>query len=177
MSTSIHVSKKLEKLIKKLIIPADAKEKAEVLGKWNATVFYFNRTKNWLLYNPKTHYSLILENITARDLPNIREKIGHELHLQLAADGINLTREQVNWFLDGISFHSTDADRSATAHMNQILFDIECYLYGEFCHSLGQINAVINTRPFSLDGAGKYSNLSSPTEEMGKILRVYLTSD
>lgn len=102
MSTPIHVSKKLEKLIQKDITPSVGDENTSILGKWNATVFYVNRRKNWLLYNPKTHYSLILENITAKDLTNIREKISQELQLQLTVDGINATQEQVNWLLDEI---------------------------------------------------------------------------
>lgn len=177
MSTPIHVSKKLEKLIKKYITPSVGDENTAILGKWNATVFYVSRRKNWLLYNPKTHYSLILENITAKDLPNIREKISQELQLQLTVDGINATQEQVNWLLDEIRFHSTDGDRSALGHMNQIIFTLECHLDGNLYHSLAQINAYLNDSIFSLDGASKYTNITKPRKEMEKILKNYLISD
>src|SRR5690606_36687291 len=107
MFPHIHISKKLEKLMNKYVTPFLGDENTSILGKWNATVFYVNRKKNWLLYNPKTHYCLILENITAKDLPNIPEKISQELQLQLSVDGINPTQEQINWLLDEVRFHST----------------------------------------------------------------------
>jgi len=176
MSTFIHISKKLETLIKKYITSIRETENIGILGKWNATVFYVNRTKNWLLYNPITHYTLILENITAKDLPNIRDKIAQEFHLQLAVDGINSTQLQVNWLLDEISFLPTDADRSALSYMNQILFTIECHLSGKHYCSLAQINAYLNESIFSLDGSSKYTRLTTPRKEMEKILSVYLAS-
>lgn len=174
MSTRIHVSKKLETLIKKHMTPIGGTENIGLLGKWNATVFYVNRTKNWLLYNPKSHYSLILENIKAKDLPNIQEKIVQELHLQLVVDGINTTQQQVTWLLDEIRFHSTDGDRSALSYMNQILYTIECHLDGDLYHSLTQINTYLNDSIFSLDGASKYTNITRPRKEMEKILKNYL---
>jgi len=176
MSTAIYVSKKLEKLIKKYITPTGSAENIGILGKWNATVFFTNRRKNWLLYNPKTHYSVILENLTAKDLPNIREVIAQEFQLQLTVDEIDATQEQVNWLLDEINFLPTDADRSSTAHINQLLFIIEFHQHTEYYKSLAEINLDLNDRIFSLDGSSKYTRLTKPREEMEKILNLYLTS-
>lgn len=39
MKTPVYTSKKLEKLIKKLI-QKDSSDQCGILGKWNATVFY-----------------------------------------------------------------------------------------------------------------------------------------
>jgi hypothetical protein len=177
MSTPIFVSKKLEKLIKKYITTTPEKESAGILGKWNATVFYTQGRENWLLYNPKTHYSVILENIEARDLLNIREKIGEELELQLVIDGIEITSEQRNWLLDEISFHPTDGDRSTTAYMNQILYLIPYYQRPEFYISLAGVNAVLNDSVFSLDGYSKFTSITKPRLEMEKILRLYLSTN
>lgn len=177
MSTPIHVSKKLEKLIKKYITPTSSTENTGILGKWNATVFYIERRKNWLLYNPKTHYSVILENVTAKDLPNIREKINLELQLQLASEGMHPTQEQIVWLMDEIQFHPTDGDRSSTGYMNQILLAID-WLYGSDLYpTLAQINAHLNDSVFSLDGASKYSNLTKPRVEIEKILNQYFASN
>ncbi|GGF50952.1 hypothetical protein GCM10011339_44380 [Echinicola rosea] len=44
MSTPVHVSKKLEKLIKKQITPTSSTESTGILGKWSATIFYINLT-------------------------------------------------------------------------------------------------------------------------------------
>lgn len=176
MSTAIHVSKKLEKLIKKYVTPSGSTENSGVLGKWNATVFFTNRRKNWLLYNPKTHYSVILENLSAKDLPNIKEMIAEELQLQLTVEGIDATQAQVNWLLDVINFHPTDADRSATAHINQLLYIIEFHQHPEYYKSLAELNFDLNDRIFSLDGSSKFSRLTKPKEQMKKILSVYLAS-
>ena len=177
MSTAIYVSKKLEKLIKKYISPTSSIENTGILGKWNATVFYIERRKNWLLYNPKTHYSVILENLTAKDLPNIREKINEELQIQLASEGMRLTKEQIDWLMDEIHFFPTDGDQSTTGYMNQILFAID-WLYGSDLYpTLAQINAHLNDSVFSLDGASKHSNLTKPRVEMEKILNQYFPSN
>lgn len=110
-------------------------------------------------------------------MPNIREKIREELHLQLAVDGINPAQEQVNWLLDEISFHSTDGKRSALGYMNQILYTVECHLSGEHYLSFAQINTYLNDSVFSLDGSSKYTRLTTPKKEIEKILSVYLASD
>ncbi|WP_297338210.1 hypothetical protein [Algoriphagus sp.] len=176
MSTPIHVSKKLEKLIKKYVTPSGSTETTGILGKWNATVFYTNRRKNWLVYNPKTHYSLILENLSAKDLPNIREMIAEKFQLQLIVDGIDATQAQVNWLLDEINFHPTDADRSATALINQLLYIIEFHQHPEYYKSLAELNFDLNDRIFSLDGSSRFSQLTKPKEQMKKILGIYLAS-
>lgn len=176
MPTAIHVSKKLEKLIKKYVTPSGSIENTGILGKWNATVFYTNRRKNWLLYNPKTHYSLILENLSAKDLPKIREVIAEEFQLQLIVDGIHATQAQVNWLLDEINFHPTDADRSATAHINQLLYIIEFHQHPEYYKSLAELNLDLNDRIFSLDGSSRFSQLTKPKEQMKKILSAFLAS-
>ncbi len=132
--------------------------------------------KNWLLYNPKTHYSLILENLSAKDLPNIREMIAEELQLQLTVDGIDATQEQVNWLMDEINFLPTDADRSATAHINQLLYIIEFHQHPEYYKSLAELNFDLNDRIFSLDGSSRFTQLTKPKEQMKKILGVYLAS-
>jgi hypothetical protein len=177
MSTAIHVSKKLEKLIKKYITPSGSTENTGILGKWNATVFFTSGRKNWLLYNPKTHYTVILENLSAKDLPNIKVLITEEFQLQLTVDGIDATQEQVNRLLDEINFLPTDADRSATAHINQLLFIIECHQLTEYYKSLAEINICLNNSIFSLDGSSKYTRLTKPKEEMGKILKAHLGTD
>ncbi len=177
MPTPIYTTKKLEKLIQKYIKPKEQAGDAGILGKWNATVFFTNRRKNWLLYNPKTHYSVILENLTAKDLPDIQAKIHEELLLQLEVDGISISPGQVSWLIEEISFHSTDADRSATAHINQLLFIIEFHQHPEYYKSLAEINLDLNDRIFSLDGPSKYTSLTKPKEEMEKILKAYVGTD
>jgi hypothetical protein len=177
MSTPIFTTKKLEKLIQKYVKPKDQAGDPGILGKWNATVFYINRRKNWLLFNPKTHYSVILENITAKDLPNMQEKFREEFLLQLVVDGIDITQKQVDWLVEDVSLHSTDADRSALGYINEILYTIDCHQDPEYYKSLAEINIYLNNSIFSLDGPSRYTRLTKPKEEMGKILKAYMGTE
>ncbi|WP_139352705.1 hypothetical protein [Algoriphagus sp. A40] len=177
MSTPIFTTKKLEKMIQKYIKPKENVGDPGILGKWNATVFYVNRRKNWLLFNPKTHYSVILENITAKDLVNIQEKFREEFFLQLVVDGIDITQKQVDWLVEDLSFHSTDADRSALGYINEILYAIDCHQDFEYYKSLAEINVYLNNCIFSLDGSSKYTRCTKPRDEMGKILRAYIGTE
>lgn len=177
MSTPIFTTKKLKKLIQKYIKPKEQGGDPGVLGKWNATVFYINRRKNWLLFNPQTHYSVILENITAKDLPKIQEKFREEFLLQLVVDGIDITQKQVDWLVEDVSLHSTDADRSALGYINEILYAIESHQDFEYYKSLAEINTYLNNSIFSLDGSSKYTRLTKPKEEMGKILKAYMGTE
>ncbi|MHA7129219.1 DUF6933 domain-containing protein [Algoriphagus namhaensis] len=145
MSTPIFTSKKLEKLILKYLRPKEELVNEGSLGKWNAIVFYLNRKKNWLLINSKTHFSLIIMDIRAKDLPTIQENIHQESFLQLVMEGMDLSQDQVIEIVGDISFFSTDADRKALGHINQILLYIEDLVYGGNFSSIVQINAIINT--------------------------------
>lgn len=177
MSTPIFTTKKLEKLIQKYIKPKEQVGDLGILGKWNATVFYINRRRNWLLFNPQTHYSVILENITAKDLPNIQDKFREEFLLQLAVDGIDITQKQVDWLVEEVSLHSTDADRSALGYINEILYAIDCHQDPEYYKSLAEINVYLNNSIFSLDGSSKYTRLTKPKEEMEKLLKAYMGTE
>jgi hypothetical protein len=126
---------------------------------------------------PQTHYSVILENITAKDLPNIQEKFREEFLLQLAVDGIDITLKQLDWLVEDVSLHSTDADRSALGHINEIVYTIDCYQGIEYYKSLSEINIYLNNCIFSLDGPSKYTRPTKPKEEMEKILKAYMGTE
>lgn len=170
MSTPIFTIKKLEKLTQKYIRPKEETGEPGILGKWNATVFYFNRRKNWLLFNPKPLYSVILENIASKDLPNIQEKFREEFLLQLIVDGIAISQKQVDWLVEDVSLYSTVADRSALGYINEILYAIECYQHPENYKSLAEINVYLNNSIFSLDGPSKFTRLTKPPSGNSQII-------
>ncbi|HSF54730.1 MAG TPA: hypothetical protein VLA71_13305, partial [Algoriphagus sp.] len=118
----------------------------------------------------------ILENITAKDLPNIQEKFREEFLLQLVEDGIAITQKQIDWLVEDVTLYSTDADRSALGYINEILYAIECYQHPEYYKSLAEINVYLNDSIFSLDGSSKYTRLTKPREEMEKKLKDYIGS-
>ena len=70
MITPIYTTKKLEKLIKKLII-INKIDEFGILGKWNATMFYVNSKKCWLISNALTQYNVILTDVKSADLGSI----------------------------------------------------------------------------------------------------------
>ncbi|MEM0516730.1 DUF6933 domain-containing protein [Aequorivita flava] len=120
MQTHIYTSKKLEKLIKKLIQTNEG-DTSGILGKWNATVFYVNRKKCWLVSNAKTQYSVILTDIKAADLRNIEQLFKNAFFAQLIYDGILVDYGVLSAQIGTLSFHPTDNDKRTTGFQNQRL--------------------------------------------------------
>lgn|GEM_PF-3446674 len=56
MHTAIHTSRKLEKLIKKWVVSQTHNIENAPLGKWNATVFFVDRKKSWLLDSVRRNF-------------------------------------------------------------------------------------------------------------------------
>jgi hypothetical protein len=101
--TKIHTTKKLEKLIKRLIT-TDKENDSGILGKWNATVFYVYRKKCWLISNGLTKYNVILTDIKASDLNRIEQIFKDSLFAQLIYDGIIIEFENLNTITWWIGF-------------------------------------------------------------------------
>ena len=124
MRTTIHTTKKLEKLIKKLI---STNEKAEcgILGKWNANVFYVDRKKCWLITNGKTKYNVILTDIKSTDLKNIEQIFKDAFYAQLTYDGIITDFDYLDSIIGKIDFLPTDNDRRTTGFQNTNLQSLQ----------------------------------------------------
>ncbi len=127
-TTKIHLTKKLQKIAPKIIKEIEEKEIREgITGKWNATIFYLDRKKCWLISNGFTKYNVVLTDIKAADLKNIESIFKNTLYTQLTYDGIILTESEFEKLLGEIKFFPTDNDRSTTAFQNQRLSDLEAY--------------------------------------------------
>lgn len=124
MSTPIFTSRKLEKLIQKLIKP-EPKDDVGALGKWNATVFYIDRKKCWLISNAKTQYNIVLTNIKSTDLIRISTIFKDTLFTQLVYDGIIIDFEHLNTLIGELEFFPTDNDRRTTGFQNQRLYQLD----------------------------------------------------
>jgi len=122
--TKIHTTKKLEKLVKKLIT-TDKKIDCGILGKWNATVFYVDRKKCWLITNGLTKYNVILTDIKSSDLSKIEQIFIDALFGQLTFDGIITDFENLNLIIGELDFLPTDNDRSTTGFQNQRLYELD----------------------------------------------------
>ncbi|WP_144605839.1 DUF6933 domain-containing protein [Algoriphagus algorifonticola] len=165
----IHLSKKLEKLLKKFTNKKSSEPDSSQLGKWNATVFYVDRKKCLLFLNAQTTYSFILVNVVAKDYPNLHKKIKEELYEQLSYDGILLAPKQFLALLGEIRFLPTDADRRALGFINYKLDTINHFLSIEsisvdlLCHRLN--SDLFNTGP-----GPKYQNMTTPIAEMKRVV-------
>ncbi len=84
--TKIHITIKLEKLIKKLIV-TDQDSVIGILGKWNATLFFIDRKKCWLITNGLSKYNVILIDVKASDYSNMEQLFKDALFEQFTYDG------------------------------------------------------------------------------------------
>lgn len=170
--TKIHTTKKLQKLVKKLIT-TDQNTEYGILGKWNATVFYVDRKKCWLITNGLTKYNVILTDIKSSDLSNIDRIFKESLFAQLIYDGIITDFENLNSIIGGLNFLPTDNDRSTTAFQNHNLEALGWWKY-EFGSlenmPIKDLTNRLNTSPIHIGNGRKMSDYTDSIKEMKKIL-------
>lgn len=170
--TKIHTTKKLERLIKKLIT-TDKETDFGILGKWNATVFYVERKKCWLISNGLTKYSVILTDIKASDLKNIEQIFKDALFGQLIYDGIMMDFDNLNSIIGGLDFLPTDNDRSTTGFQNKKLEQMDWWKYDLGSLENMPINDLtnrMNTSHIHIGKGRKMSDFTNSIKEMKKIL-------
>lgn len=168
--TKIHTTKKLEKLIKKLI-SIDQNKECGILGKWNATIFYVDRKKCWLITNARTKYNIILTDIKLSDLNNIELIFKEALFEQLIYDGIIIDFENLNLIIGALDFLPTNNDKSITSFQNHNLKSLAWWK-----HEFGNLENMpikdltnrLNTSPIHNGKGRKMSGYTDSIEEMKK---------
>ena len=170
--TKIYTTKKLEKLIKKLI-STDQNTECGKLGKWNATFFYVARKKCWLFTNGQTKYNVVLADIKTADLTNIQVIFKDAFYSQLVYDGIVLDFEFLDSFVGQLDFLPTDNDRKTTGFQNQRLQDLDWWKY-EFGSlenmPMKELTNRMNTSPIHIGKGRKMSDYTDSIREMKKLL-------
>jgi hypothetical protein len=172
MRTKIHATKKLEKLIKK-IITTDQNDDSGILGKWNATVFYVDRKKCWLITNGLTKYNVILTDIKVSDLNKIEQIFKEALFAQLIYDGIIIEFENLNSIIGGLDFLRTDNDARTTGFQNTNLQTIDWWKleYGSLENMpIKDLANRLNNIPIHLGKSKKMSDFTKALVEMKKVL-------
>jgi len=172
MKTRIHTSKKLEKLVKKLI-QTDLNDECAILGKWNATVFYVDRKKCWLVSNAKTQYNVILLDIKMQDLDKIEGIFKNALYGQLVYDGIITDFDNLCVIIGGLNFLPTDNDRKTIGFQNHRIQDLDWWK-----HEFGSLENMpikdltnrLNTSPIHIGKGQKMSDYTDSIQEMRKLL-------
>jgi len=172
MKTKIHTTKKLEKLIKKLI-STDERTESGILGKWNATVFYVDRKKCWLITNGLTKYNVILTDIKAADLKNIGQIFKNAFYGQLTYDGIIIEFKNIESIIGELDFFPTDNDRSTTGFQNQRLYELDWWKYnfGSLENMpIKELTNRMNTSPIHIGKGQRMSDYTDSITEMRKII-------
>ncbi|MDO7173908.1 hypothetical protein [Mariniflexile sp. AS56] len=158
--------------MKKLITTENAND-CGVLGKWNATVFYVDRKKCWLITNGLTKYNVVLTDVKVSDFSNIEQIFKDALFSQLIYDGIITDFEIISSIIGGLDFLATDNDRSTTGFQNQRLEQLDWWKY-EFGSlknmPIKDLTNRINTSPIHIGKERKMSDYTDSVEEMRKIL-------
>ncbi|MBZ9779906.1 hypothetical protein LB452_13335 [Psychroflexus sp. CAK8W] len=172
MKTKIHTTKKLEKLVKKLI--SEDKNAADgILGKWNATVFFVDRKKCWLITNGLTKYNVILTDINASELSNIGRIFKDALFGQLIYDGILIDFRDLDSIIGELDLLPTDNDRSTTGFQNHNLESLEWWKieFGSLENMpIKGLTNRLNTSPIHIGKGRKMSDYTDSIKEIKRIL-------
>ena len=170
--TKIHTTKKLEKLVKKLIT-TEQNADSGILGNWNATVFYVDRKKCWLITNGLTKYNVILTDIKSSDLSKIEKIFKDALFGQLIYDGIITVIENLDSIIGVLDFLPTNNDRSTTTFQNHNLESLNWWKY-EFGSlenmPIKDLTNRLNTNPIHIGKGRKMSDYTNSIDEMNKLL-------
>ena len=170
--TKIHTTKKLEKLVKKLIT-TDENTDCGILGNWNATVFYVDRKKCSLITNGLTKYNVILTDIKSSDLSKIEQIFKDALFGQLVYDGLITDFDNLDSIIGGLDFLPTNNDRSTTGFQNHNLESLDWWKY-EFGNlenmPIKDLTNRLNTSPIHIGKGRKMSDYTNSIEEMKKII-------
>ncbi len=128
MITPIHISRKLEKIASKYF-GTPRTEPNLFLGKWNATVFYVERKKCWLITNSETKFSIIIPDLKSSDIKNFSQIFVENLYSQLIYESILIDFKQLKNWIGKVEILPTDNDRKTIGTQNFILESLKYWKY------------------------------------------------
>lgn len=172
-TTHIHTTKKLEKLVKKLM-STDQESNPGILGKWKANIFYVNRKKCWLITNGLTKYNVILTDIKASDYKKMDQIFKDALCAQFIYDGIPMNFETLDTMVGKLNFLPTDNDRSTAGFQNQSIELLDWWKdeFGTIENMpINDLTNRMNTVPIHLGKGRKMSDFTDSVEEMKNLLK------
>jgi IS30 family transposase len=124
LETKIFTAKKLQSVALEFITPDD-KKRNDVLGDWNAKLFFLCRKKCWMLIHKQTKFFVILPNVTSKDLNQITIIFKKNFLEQLSVEGITQEFELVYQLIGEIKLCKSDNDRSINTHLNYTNYYID----------------------------------------------------
>lgn len=163
--TPIHLSKKLEKILKKHI-QKEAPAEPGILGSWNATVFYVQRQKCLMITNSPSRYTVLLPGFAAKDAPNFSKHFLDALFTQLTYDGIIMNIKEVEELTGEVLLLPTNNNRPIIGTQNYNIGIFENYWNNEFGSLENMpVNDLANRLNKTIFNPGKGQQLTSPVKE------------
>lgn len=165
--SNIFVSKKLETIVPAALIQFESDLNDNLLGKWNATIFYVSRKKCVLLTNSTARYTVILSGLVKNDFKNITDILIERLTKQFEKDEIIINQMALEKMIGKVFLLKTDNDRKIIGTQNYILGYIDDWKYefGDYANwDFFEIGRRINGIPYEQIG------WLTPREKMKKII-------
>lgn len=123
------MSRKLESVVPQSLINTGDEDTDNPLGKWTATLFYVSHKKCLLITNSIARYTIILDNMTAANFPDLSKLFAKTLYDQLLIDGIKIDWLTIQKSVGEVDLCSTDNDRTLIGVQNNILQYIDDWKY------------------------------------------------
>lgn len=155
MITNIYLSRKLEKLVPKEFIQMSDFAEENQLGTWSANVFYVDRKKCWIMTNSLSFYTLILQDISSKEIKNITNIFIETFQQQLQIDGVKISSSELQNKIGKLNLFSTNNDKRTLGVQNSLKVYIEDwkYEYGSFENwPFRELNRRINGIPYKQNG-------------------------
>lgn len=172
MNTGIYTTKKLEKLLKK-VLQKEGNLDSGIFGKWNATVFYTTKKKCFLFTNAETKYNIILMDVKAAEYAKLGELFIDTLFEQLLFDGILVDYHWLTSIIGELCFLPTDNDRRTNGFQNQRLQDLKWWedeLAKFDSLIIKEVTHRLNTNLIRSDPNKRRSEYTTPIEWVKKVL-------
>jgi len=144
-----------------------------ILGKWNATIFYIERKKCWLITNGLTKYNVILTDLKSADLPNIDQIFKNAFFGQLIYDGIITDFENISKIVGEIDLVPTDNDKRTTGFQNANLQSLDWWkmeLGSLENRPIKDLTNRLNLIPIHLGKSKKMDDFTKALNEMKNLL-------
>lgn len=165
--SKVYVSKKLEGLLPSDLIKKEIVVTENLLGKWNATVFFVSKKKCILMTNSLSRYSVILPGLAKNDFHELTDIVISNLLKQFQKDEITVNEALLKKIIGIVSLFETDNDRTIIGVQNYINGYVENWKYefGEFSNwDFIDIGRRINGIPY------KQIGWFTPKEKMKQII-------
>lgn len=164
--TNIFVTKKLEKIIHKKIENNDLIDE-NILGTWNANIFYIAKKKCLLFVNSDTFFSVVIPRFSMKDIDKIDELFIDNFYHQLLFEKINVDDKNLYSKIGEVKFNSTNNNRKTIGVLNYHIESLNYlkYKYPVFNSSvIREMTERLNQTPF------KQLGWKNPNEEMVSLI-------